>query len=200
MHPVAMALDDRTAQEQLTPEERRELLRAFADRMLLKVTAMDDPEDMPGVEKAMRVAAVIERVYNRCDRAERQYAIRRPIRASSKPSAPPMRAQRSRPRSNWPAPWNGAKSAARVWGHGGTPPIRPLKPSLRPNLSLSPQCRHGCRWLRGRPLKPFSRKPLLFLNARRRFPVKSRSRPHIRLRSVMSTIPTVSIRYGPIWD
>ncbi len=67
-----MALDDHTAQEHLTPEERRELLRAFADRMLLKVTAMDDPEDMSGVEKAVRVAAVIERVYSRCDRAERQ--------------------------------------------------------------------------------------------------------------------------------
>jgi hypothetical protein len=40
--------------------------------MLLKITAMDDPEDMPDVEKAVRVAAVIERVYSRCDRAERQ--------------------------------------------------------------------------------------------------------------------------------
>jgi hypothetical protein len=67
-----MALDDRTAQELLTPEERRTLLRAFADRMLLKVSAMDDPNDLPGIEKAMRVAAVIERVYSRCDRAERQ--------------------------------------------------------------------------------------------------------------------------------
>lgn len=67
-----MSLDNRTAQEKLTLEERRGLLRAFADRMLLKVTAMDDPEDLPGVEKAMRVAAVIERVYSRCDRAERQ--------------------------------------------------------------------------------------------------------------------------------
>ena len=66
-----MALDDRTAQEQLSPEERRGLLRAFADRILLKITVMDDPEDMPGVEKAVRVAAVIERLYSRCDRAER---------------------------------------------------------------------------------------------------------------------------------
>jgi len=64
-----MSLDDRTAQAQLTPEERRELLRAFADRMLLKVTAMDDPEDLPGVEKAVRTAAMIERIYSRCDRA-----------------------------------------------------------------------------------------------------------------------------------
>ena len=67
-----MSLDDRTAQAHLTSDERRELLRAFADRMLLKITAMDDPEDMPGVEKAVRVAAVIERLYSRCDRAERQ--------------------------------------------------------------------------------------------------------------------------------
>ena len=73
-----MSLDDRTAQEHLSPDERRELLRAFADRMLLKITAMDDPEDMPGVEKAMRVAAVIERVYSRCDRAERQIRDRSP--------------------------------------------------------------------------------------------------------------------------
>eukprot|EP01042_Synura_sphagnicola_P015050 gene15050-19030_t len=67
-----MVLNERTAQAQLTPEERRGLLRAFADRMLRKITAMDDPADMPGVERAVRVAAVIERVYSRCDRAERQ--------------------------------------------------------------------------------------------------------------------------------
>ncbi|MGN6209385.1 hypothetical protein [Asticcacaulis sp.] len=65
-------MDDQTAQQHLPPEERRGLLRAFADRMLLKITAMDDPEDLPGVERAVRVAAVIERLYNRCDRAERQ--------------------------------------------------------------------------------------------------------------------------------
>jgi len=69
-----MPLNDLTAQPHLTPDERRDLLRAFADRMLLKVTAMDDPEDLPGVEKAVRVAAVIERIYSRCDRAERQTA------------------------------------------------------------------------------------------------------------------------------
>ena len=70
VHSVPMSLNDHTTQEKLTPEERRELLRAFADRMLMKITAMDDPEDMPGVEKAVRVAAVIERLYSRCDRAE----------------------------------------------------------------------------------------------------------------------------------
>ncbi len=67
---MGMANETRTAQEQLTPDARRGLLRAFADRMLLKVSAMDDPEDMPGVEKAVRVAAVIERIYYRCDRSE----------------------------------------------------------------------------------------------------------------------------------
>jgi hypothetical protein len=81
LHPIRMSLDDRTAQEKLTPEERRGLLRAFADRMLLKVTAMDDPEDMPGVERAVRVAAVIERVYSRCDRAERQKSEPRKLEA-----------------------------------------------------------------------------------------------------------------------
>ncbi|ESQ87866.1 hypothetical protein ABENE_16630 [Asticcacaulis benevestitus DSM 16100 = ATCC BAA-896] len=53
----------------MTPEARRGLLRAFTDRMLLKITAMDDPEDMPSVERAVRVAAVIECIYSRCDRA-----------------------------------------------------------------------------------------------------------------------------------
>jgi hypothetical protein len=60
-----------TAQPQLTPEERRNHLRAFADRMLLKLAAMDDPEDLPGVERAVRAASVVERLYSRCDRAER---------------------------------------------------------------------------------------------------------------------------------
>ncbi|MEI9903600.1 MAG: hypothetical protein WDN06_06145 [Asticcacaulis sp.] len=62
-----MTLAADTSQEQLTPEARRGLLRAFADRMLIKATAMDDPEDMPGIERAVRVAAVIERLYSRCD-------------------------------------------------------------------------------------------------------------------------------------
>ncbi|MFT4077077.1 MAG: hypothetical protein QM647_16240 [Asticcacaulis sp.] len=69
---IRMALDNPTASEQLTPEARRTLLRAFADRMLMKVTAMDTPEDLPGVEKAVRVASMIERLYSRCDHAERQ--------------------------------------------------------------------------------------------------------------------------------
>jgi hypothetical protein len=66
-----MSSDARTAQQNLTPEERRDLLRAFADRMLVKITAMDDPEDLPGVERAVRAAAAIERLYSRCDHAER---------------------------------------------------------------------------------------------------------------------------------
>lgn len=69
---MGMALDERTAEERLSPETRRKTLRAFADRMLLRAAAMDDPEDMQGVERAVRVAAVIERIYSRCDRAEGQ--------------------------------------------------------------------------------------------------------------------------------
>jgi hypothetical protein len=67
-----MSSDAHTDQPHLTPEQRREMLRAFADRMLVKISAMDDPEDLPGVERAVRVAAVIERLYSRCDRAEQQ--------------------------------------------------------------------------------------------------------------------------------
>ena len=66
-----MAHDMCKAQEQLTPDARRQMLRAFGDRMLLKLTAMDDPEDLPGVERAVRTAAAIERIYSRCDRAEK---------------------------------------------------------------------------------------------------------------------------------
>ncbi len=84
-----MSLDDHTAQAHLTPEERRTLLRAFADRMLLKVIAMDDPEDMPGVEKAVRTAAMIERIYSRCDRAERQKPDARKVEAERALHEPP---------------------------------------------------------------------------------------------------------------
>ncbi|HEX7798957.1 MAG TPA: hypothetical protein VF402_01320, partial [Asticcacaulis sp.] len=80
-HPITMASDARTPQEPLTPEARRDLLRAFADRMLLKITAMDDPEDLPGVERAVRAAAVIERLYRSCDRAERHADDPRRLRA-----------------------------------------------------------------------------------------------------------------------
>ena len=65
----------------LTPEQRREMLRAFADRMLMKISAMDDPEDLPGVERAVRAAAVIERLYSRCDRAEHHGPDPRKLRA-----------------------------------------------------------------------------------------------------------------------
>jgi hypothetical protein len=76
-----MTSDARKDQPSLTPEQRREMLRAFADRMLLKISAMDDPEDLPGVERAVRVAAVIERLYSRCDRAEHHGPDPRKLRA-----------------------------------------------------------------------------------------------------------------------
>ncbi|ESQ80165.1 hypothetical protein AEYBE204_05980 [Asticcacaulis sp. YBE204] len=47
-------------------------MRAFADRMLLRTVALDDPQDLSGVERAVRVVAVIERIYSRCDRDEGQ--------------------------------------------------------------------------------------------------------------------------------
>ncbi|HWU48884.1 MAG TPA: hypothetical protein VN042_03330, partial [Asticcacaulis sp.] len=80
-HPMAMSSDARTDSPNLTPEQRREMLRAFADRMLLKITQMDDPEDLPGVERAVRTAAVIERLYSRCDRQERYGPDPRKVRA-----------------------------------------------------------------------------------------------------------------------
>lgn len=56
--------------EQLTPQERRSLLRAFADRALLTVSEMEAPKDMVEAERALRVGALIERIYTRCDTAE----------------------------------------------------------------------------------------------------------------------------------
>lgn len=76
-----MTSDARKDPLNLTPEQRREYLRAFADRMLMKISAMDDPEDLPGVERAVRTAAVIERLYSRCDRAEHQGPDPRKLRA-----------------------------------------------------------------------------------------------------------------------
>ncbi|MGN6422886.1 MAG: hypothetical protein ACTHLA_06205 [Asticcacaulis sp.] len=78
---MAMTSDARKDQPNLTPEQRREMLRAFADRMLVKISAMDDPEDLPGVERAVRTAAVIERLYSRCDRAEHHGPDPRKLRA-----------------------------------------------------------------------------------------------------------------------
>jgi ribosome-binding protein aMBF1 (putative translation factor) len=145
-----MALDDRTAQEQLTPDERRELLRAFADRMLLKISAMDDPEDMPGVERAVRVATVIERVYSRCDQAERQIRDKTPDphkveaeRATHKEEAIKARVslantlewgeKRRRDLGPW---WDAAKHATEVQA---SPQTAPLKSHLAASETLTSQ-------------------------------------------------------------
>ncbi|ESQ80563.1 hypothetical protein AEYBE204_04655 [Asticcacaulis sp. YBE204] len=45
-------------------------MRAFADRILMCVEQMDDPEDMVEAERAMRFGALVERVYSRCDAAD----------------------------------------------------------------------------------------------------------------------------------
>lgn len=56
--------------EQLTPEQRRERLRAFADRMLIALSNVDDPETGDDVVKGVRLALMIERLYARCDVSE----------------------------------------------------------------------------------------------------------------------------------
>ncbi|MFT3997314.1 MAG: hypothetical protein QM667_07900 [Asticcacaulis sp.] len=56
--------------EQLTPQERRTRLRTFADRMLMALSNVDDPETGNDVAKGMRLALMIERLYARCDISE----------------------------------------------------------------------------------------------------------------------------------
>ena len=133
-----MALDDHTAQEKLTPEARRELLRAFADRMLLKITAMDDPEDMPGIERAVRVAAVIERLYSRCDRAESHAPCPRKLeaeRAAHEEAAIKARVslagtlkwgdERRRDLGQW---WDAARNATKAVAQEAIPAEFPTRP------------------------------------------------------------------------
>jgi hypothetical protein len=140
-----MSHDDRTTQTHLTPEERRALLHAFADRMLLKVTAMDDPEDMPGIEKAVRVAAVIESIYSRCDRAERQKPEPRKVeaeRATHEEAA--IKAQVSlantlkwgEERRRHLGPW--WEAAQKVTKTVPPAPVRPQKPAMPDKAAVVP--------------------------------------------------------------
>ncbi|MFT3998287.1 MAG: hypothetical protein QM667_12850 [Asticcacaulis sp.] len=57
-------------QPEHTPQARRAHLRAVADRMLSLLVRQDDPEDGDGIEKTVRRALLIERLYARCDTAE----------------------------------------------------------------------------------------------------------------------------------
>ncbi|OYW78558.1 MAG: hypothetical protein B7Z26_09595 [Asticcacaulis sp. 32-58-5] len=59
-------------QERYTPEERRARLRAFADRMLERLEDLPPPEDLPELERTVRVGLLIERLYARVDMAERK--------------------------------------------------------------------------------------------------------------------------------
>lgn len=54
----------------LSAEDRRERLRAFADRMLIGLDKLDDPETGEDIEKGIRRALMIERLYARVDAAE----------------------------------------------------------------------------------------------------------------------------------
>lgn len=53
--------------EALTPETRRGHLRAIADRMLLALSREADPKTGEEIEKGIRRALLIERLYARCD-------------------------------------------------------------------------------------------------------------------------------------
>lgn len=56
--------------EALTPETRRGHLRAIADRMLLALSREADPKTGEEIEKGIRRALLIERLYARCDATE----------------------------------------------------------------------------------------------------------------------------------
>ncbi len=56
--------------EALTPETRRGHLRAIADRMLLALSREEDPKTGEEIEKGIRRALLIERLYARCDATE----------------------------------------------------------------------------------------------------------------------------------
>lgn len=56
--------------ETLTPETRRGHLRAIADRMLLALSREDAPKTGEEIEKGIRRALLIERLYARCDATE----------------------------------------------------------------------------------------------------------------------------------
>jgi hypothetical protein len=114
--------------------------------MLLKVTLMDDPEDMPGVEKAVRTAAMIERIYSRCDRAERQTSQSRKVeaeRATHEMAA--IKAQvslantlkwgeeRRRDLGQW---WDAAESVTKTPAEASA---RPQKPAASNKSPSSPQ-------------------------------------------------------------
>ncbi|UDF03778.1 hypothetical protein [Asticcacaulis sp. AND118] len=68
-YPPSMTHAERTTKP-LTPEDRRDRLRAFADRMLLGLEKIDDPETGEDIEKGIRRALMIERLYARIDAAE----------------------------------------------------------------------------------------------------------------------------------
>ncbi|GGZ35568.1 hypothetical protein [Asticcacaulis endophyticus] len=66
-----MTSDPHTA-ESYTPQERRARLRAFADRMLDHLEDLAPPQDVPELERTVRIGLLIERLYARVDIAERR--------------------------------------------------------------------------------------------------------------------------------
>ncbi|BEV11175.1 hypothetical protein ATDW_16710 [Asticcacaulis sp. DW145] len=72
--------------EALTPETRRGHLRAIADRMLLALSREADPKTGEEIEKGIRRALLIERLYARCDATEAK-AIKNAVARIERPVA-----------------------------------------------------------------------------------------------------------------
>jgi IS5 family transposase len=91
--------------EALTPETRRGHLRAIADRMLLALSREDDPKTGEEIEKGIRRALLIERLYARCDATqakaiknavasiEQQVAAKKAIPTTATPPTPAKETQ-----------------------------------------------------------------------------------------------------------
>lgn len=73
----------------LRPEDRRMQLRAFADRMLLALSKTDDPETGEDIEKGIKRALLIERLYSRVDASEARPSkqVTSQVAVKSKPAA-----------------------------------------------------------------------------------------------------------------
>jgi hypothetical protein len=66
--------------------------------------ALDDPEEMPGIERDVCVAAFIKCFYSRCDRAERQKQDKVTDPGKVEAESAIIKVERSKPASLWPTP------------------------------------------------------------------------------------------------
>ncbi len=124
-----MALDANTSQQPLTPETRRGLLRAFARPHAHQGHGHGRSRGHAG-HRARRPRRRRHRAPLQPLRPRR--GPHPPIRAKLKPTAPATRPTPSSRVSPWPAPCDGARSAARISAAGGTPPKPQATPRPRP--------------------------------------------------------------------